>query len=264
MTYILNKTNGSVVATVRDGSVDQTTDLTFVGKNYAGYGEIVNENLLKLLENFSGRTQPSKAISGQLWYDSANQKLKFHDGTRFKTLSTTETSATQPKDLKLGDFWFNSSEEAVYVKTGAGFTLVGPSSGGAAFSLSTVLDSSLTKRYVVKLSINGNVVSIVSNDEFTLSSTDPLYGPSSFTLIKAGINLNSTNAATGNSADGGYYFWGSAANAVLFDDHPVSDFVLKSDDFTTVNITTGGASIPGTITGDWSLTTGSKLQATYA
>jgi len=264
MTYILNKTNGSIVATVRDGSIDQSTDLIFVGKNYAGYGEIVNENLLKLLENFSSKTSPARAISGQLWYDSANRKLKIYDGTRFKTFSTTETSTTQPKDLKPGDFWFNNAEEAVYVKTSTGFTLVGPSAGGAAFSLSTVLDSSLTKRYVIKMSINGNVVSLVSNEEFTLSSTDPLYGPSSFTLIKAGINLNSTNAATGNSADGGYYFWGSAANTVLFDDRPVSDFVLKSDAFTTNNITTGGAAIPGTVTGDWSLTAGSKFQATYS
>ena len=52
MPYIINKTNGQQLTIVQDASVDQTTDLTFVGRNYAGYGEIQNENVLKLLENF--------------------------------------------------------------------------------------------------------------------------------------------------------------------------------------------------------------------
>ena len=67
MPYILNKTNGSVLATVADGTINQSTDLTFVGKNYAGYGGFIDENFLHLLENFANKSQPPKAIVGQLW-----------------------------------------------------------------------------------------------------------------------------------------------------------------------------------------------------
>ena len=75
MAYILNKTNGTVLAKLEDGAINQSTDLIFVGKNYAGYGEIINEDLLKLLENFSNKTAPTKPITGQLWYNSASKQI---------------------------------------------------------------------------------------------------------------------------------------------------------------------------------------------
>jgi hypothetical protein len=55
MPYILTKTNGTILTTVQDASTDNSTSLTFVGRNYSGYGQIVNENFVKLLENFSKR-----------------------------------------------------------------------------------------------------------------------------------------------------------------------------------------------------------------
>ena len=75
MPYIINKSNGIVITTVQDASLDQTTDLTFVGKNYAGYGEVQNENFLKLLENFSNISAPEKPILGQLWYNTQDKSL---------------------------------------------------------------------------------------------------------------------------------------------------------------------------------------------
>jgi hypothetical protein len=90
MPYILNKTNGNVLTIVQDGDVDNTTSLLFVGKNFSGYGEIINENTLKLLENFSNSTPPSKPIQGQLWFD--NNRLNYrlnvcYDGKNFKGIS---------------------------------------------------------------------------------------------------------------------------------------------------------------------------------
>ena len=66
MAYTIDRYNGTTLTVVQDGTVDQTTDIKFVGKNYAGYGEIQNENFLNLLENFSGANQPPRAISGQV------------------------------------------------------------------------------------------------------------------------------------------------------------------------------------------------------
>ena len=80
MAYTIDRYSGVTLVVVEDGTVDQTTDIKLVGKNYAGYGEIQNENFLHLLENFSGAAQPPNAISGQIWFDATSSKLKFYDG----------------------------------------------------------------------------------------------------------------------------------------------------------------------------------------
>ena len=77
MAYQINKTDGTIVATVADGQIDQlSTDLTLIGKNYSGFGEYFNENLVKMLENFASTTRPTHPIRGQIWYDTADLKLK--------------------------------------------------------------------------------------------------------------------------------------------------------------------------------------------
>ena len=86
MPYSLIKTNGIQLTIVQDGTIDTTTDLVFVGKNYTGYGSPVNENFLKLLENFANGTAPRKPLLGQTWYDTSNKKLKLFDGRKFKSI----------------------------------------------------------------------------------------------------------------------------------------------------------------------------------
>jgi hypothetical protein len=273
MSYILKSTNGTIITTVNDGSIDQTTDLVFVGRNYAGYGQYIDENLLKLLENFSNTSPPSKAISGQLWYDALNKKLKLFSGSRFKSVSFSEVSKAAPTDLTSGDFWYNTSENALYVKNStSGFTLIGPAANSGlnllpTTSLTTVKDSFNNSYYVVKHMVNGNVVALSSNDRFTLASTEPLYGPTSFTAIKRGITIRGADASTGVSSNNAFYFWGTAADALRFQGHVPGDFILKNEFGTSISVTslsTGGVFIPGTVTGQWTLTAGSTLQATYA
>ncbi len=92
MAYQVDKFNGTFLTSVEDGTIDNTTDIRFVGKNYAGYGEVQNENFLHMLENFANTTPPPRVITGQVWYDSENNKLKFYDGTKFKTAVGAEVS----------------------------------------------------------------------------------------------------------------------------------------------------------------------------
>ena len=66
MAYTVNKTDGTILATVADGTINTTTDLTLIGKNYAGYGEFFNENLIKLLENFSNSSAPASESSSYI------------------------------------------------------------------------------------------------------------------------------------------------------------------------------------------------------
>ena len=157
MAYVINLTNGSQLATVEDGTIDQSTSLKLVGKNYAGYGEIQNENFVHLLENFSSANQPASPLTGQIWFDSSGSKLKFYDGTKFRSTGGAEVSGTQPVGLTTGDFWWDSGNNQLYAQNAAGgFVLIGPQSIGATVSAMVtgqVRDSSQNNRTIIKIRI---------------------------------------------------------------------------------------------------------------
>ena len=76
MAYKINNTFGTLLVTLADGTIDTaTTDLTLIGKGYAGFGEKLNENLVKLLENFNNTSAPANKITGQMWYDQTNKQI---------------------------------------------------------------------------------------------------------------------------------------------------------------------------------------------
>lgn len=131
MAYTIDTYSNSRSWKIEDGTIDQTTDLKLVGKNYAGYGEIQNENFVFLLENFAGQAEPPRKITGQLWFDSGNSKLKFYDGTKWRTTGGAEVSSTIPTGLKEGDFWWDTSNEQLYTYNGGDFVLIGPQSAGS-------------------------------------------------------------------------------------------------------------------------------------
>jgi len=204
MAYTINKTNGSILATVADGTIDTTTDLTLVGKNYSGYGEILNENYVKLLENFANSTQPTNPIAGQIWWDTSGNLLKVYNGTTFKTVSSSTASASAPTSNVTGDLWWDTSNNQLKVYNGSSFTLIGPSftagTGESGAVVDTVTDNLGTDHVVVKDFVSDVIVGIVSKDaEFT-----PQVAISGFATIKQGYNLNSTLASAkfhGTSSD---------------------------------------------------------------
>lgn len=82
MAYIINKTDGSTLAIVNDFSVDNTSSpLTLIGKGNKDWGENINENFVKLLENFANNTPPLNPLNGQLWYDTSSNTLKIYNST---------------------------------------------------------------------------------------------------------------------------------------------------------------------------------------
>jgi hypothetical protein len=219
MPYILNKTNGNVLTVVQDGDVDNTTSLLFVGKNFSGYGEIINENTLKLLENFSSSTPPSKPIQGQLWFD--NNRLNYrlnvcYDGKNFKGISNIFVQSNDPSALASnGDLWWDTIRGQLKIYDGASQILIGPPiSKTSDASIEFVRDNDGTSDIsLIENRIGINAVSIVSNSEFNVLSTSPLYR--AFPHIAKGITLAGADPITGISEQNGYYFWGSAAHALL-------------------------------------------------
>ena len=126
MAYQVNKFNGIQLTSVSDGTIDTSTDLTFIGKNYAGYGEVQNENFLHLLESFANATQPPKPIVGQLWYDISTKRIKIYDDEKFKVVGGAEYGSAEPMNPGLGDLWFNSQTQQLYAWNGTAYRLVGP------------------------------------------------------------------------------------------------------------------------------------------
>ena len=232
MPYTINKYNGAVVATVADGTIDSTTDLKIIGKNYAGYGEVQNENFLFLLENFANTTQPPKPLPGQLWFDTGNSKLKFYDGAKFRTTGGAELGTSAPTGLTQGDFWWDSINKQLYTWDGATYVLVGPQ--GVAGSQTTqmrsrsVRDTLSATHAIIESIVDGDTIFVVSADsEFTLDpTTSSING---FTKIQQGITLAYTNdnARPGQTVNGNHRFWGTATDSDRLGGSLASDFVKK-------------------------------------
>lgn len=247
MAYIINKTNGSKLVTIEDGSINVSAcDLTLVGKNYAGYGESIASNFVKLLENFSSPKQPLKPLTGQLWYDSANKKVKFYNGAEFKSIPSLQASADYPTDQLKGDLHYNETEGKLYYYDGSKHILIGPQLSGKAatntVSPGLLLGDDDLQRYVLTNQIQNfydetevSKVAITSDESFAPASED--YSVR-FPVIKQGITLSNADPSTGISASSptsGYIFWGTAADSLRLEGRLASEYVrYENPNFTSL------------------------------
>ena len=259
MSYVLYKSNGQRLVTVVDGSIDKaTTDLTFVGKNYAGYGEILNQNLAKLLENFADNNEPVKPMVGQLWYDTVDKKIKMYDGTRFKALQNIDSGTSRPSDNTKGDFWYDETTKKLKFYDGSKFVTIGPADDPEYNSVKivavTVVDEYGLEKNALRAEIddgtgNINVPMVIARDSFAVNSYDTLNAVDSFGNLQRGITLPQTNASTGDSTSGGYYFWGTAGTALglvekvgtTYNWHNATEYLRKVDFDAAIN---DGVDIP--------------------
>jgi hypothetical protein len=232
MPYQIDRFNGTTISTVPDQTVDSTScDLKLIGKNYAGYGEVQNENFLHLLENFRSLTSPRRPIIGQLWFDETANKIKYRDATSsWRSLTVTEVGPTTPTSLTTrdqGNFWFDTDKKQVSVFDGTDMIVVGPEQapgfGVTRLISDTVRDNGNTEYAISKLVIDDIVVATISNDTFTIGDITVITG---FTEIKKGITLVNTGATGVTSSD--HRFWGTSGNSLKLAGYSISDFVLRS------------------------------------
>ena len=196
MSYTFNKTDGTIVATVADGQIDQSsTSITLIGKNFSGFGEYLNENLVKMLENFASvGTEPTTPLTGQLWYDAEENRVKVYSGTEWKAVGTSALATSRPLDISTGDFWFNTTDNQLFFYDGSRDYLIAPdysvSQGQTGFKVETIEDSARRNRTVATLYIAGGAYCFYSAAEFTPRFPIPNF---SGTVIKIGFNpINDT------------------------------------------------------------------------
>jgi hypothetical protein len=218
MSYKVDRFNGTFLVNVSDGSIDTTTDLRFIGKNYAGYGEIQNENFLHLMENFANTSPPPKAQIGQIWYDSTAtvKKLKFWDGSQWKVASGAVPQSTPPAGLTAGEFWFNTVTGQVSVWSGSEFVLIGPENTSDIESTTvipdTVNDENNVNHLILRVNILGNTVMVFSNTEFVIKPNTYQWAQGNrFTRIKKGSTLAFTDNSGITTND--FNLWGTASVA---------------------------------------------------
>ena len=227
MAYIVNKTNGVIVATVQDAALDNSTSLTFIGRNYAGYGEIQNENFVKLLENFANTAAPSNPLEGQLWFDTLNHNVNIYNGTEWKPLAVSSVTqdSSRPTNPKLGDLWYDAASRQLYAYNGSFFGLIGPASGadllaGWRGSYEYSLEAADNVPVYNAKAVVGTddiVIAVVSDRTYTIqtspgSESYPMAGQTQ--KIYKGITLAGADPITGSSISAGNYFWGTAAEAL--------------------------------------------------
>jgi hypothetical protein len=174
MSYIINKTDGSVLTEIVDGTIDQTaTDITLVGKNSSSYGELVNENFIHILENFANTSSPNHPIIGQLWYDTSEGRLKVYDGNGFKVSGGTIVSGVTPSMVQ-GDLWIDSNRQQLYFNDGLATILAGPiytrSQGISGLQAVDVLDTNTIEHTIVLVYVARVLIGIFSKDAFTPAS----------------------------------------------------------------------------------------------
>ena len=189
MSYTITLTDGAVFATIADGTINTSSSMTLVGKNYAGYGQFINDDIIRLLESGSNTTPPGAPLTGQLWFDSSAGLLKIYNGTVFKTISAATASSTAPSSNSTGDLWFDTVNQQLNVWTGSAWLLVGPQftagQGITGAIPATIVDNGSVSHYCIELYCGNNIVGIVSQD----ATFTPQNAISGFTTIRPGITL---------------------------------------------------------------------------
>ena len=238
MAYTINLTNGTVLTTIADGTVnDSSTSLTLIGKNYSGYGTYLNDNLVHLLENASNDNAPTTPLTGQLWWDTAGN-LKVYTGSAFKPLAAITSSTSQPSGPVTGNQWWDTTNQQFNVYNGSGWTLIGPAftsnTGTSGTIVGTILDNASTSHVAVNVYVSNTLISIISKD----STYTPATAITGFSTIKAGFNLISTSAVAGVAYHGTASDASSLGN-VAAANYARTDIAETFDSTVTINNNSG-------------------------
>lgn len=221
MPYIINKADGTPLTTLEDGTLDNSTSLGLIGRNYTGYGETQNENFLFLLENFANANPPARPLEGQTWFNKLTKTMFSYNGTAWSPVGAAYTGNVPPAEND-GQLWYKASTDQLYVYFNAKWNLIGPEAlegfAETKWRTSILRDVDDVDRPVSELVLDGVVIAISTLVDFTIKPTNPRTG---FFNLKAGINLRSDKnyigSLTGNAATASRLETARTINGTPFD-----------------------------------------------
>ena len=206
MSYIINRFNGTELVVLGDGTIDTSTSIGLVGRNYVGYGETQNENFVFLLENFANTAPPSRPITGQIWFNTTDGTAYAYDGAQWNPIGSATVSLTAPTNTNAGALWLKTPINQLFVNTGTEWRLIGPEAAEGFASTKarsvTINDVNSVAQPVIILETNGVPLAICTSAAFTINSGNSITGFEN--TLQVGINLSITakinGSVTGNAA----------------------------------------------------------------
>lgn len=229
MAYTINLTDGSIFATIADGTINTSSSMTLVGKNYAGYGEFLDENFIHLLENSSNTTAPGAPLTGQIWWDSGSGILNVYNGSTWKRIGGATASASAPSGAtsEVGDLWYDTTNAQLKVYTGTAWLLVGPAftagTGTTGAIVDTIVDNTAVSHVVIKFFVEDSVVAIMSKD----AAFTPQSSITGFTTVRPGMTM--ATSVGGQTP----LFQGTATDSQLLDGIDSTGFLSSTSNDTT-------------------------------
>jgi hypothetical protein len=258
MAYIINKFSGEQLIVLEDGTIDTSTSLGLVGRNYVGYGETQNENFVFLLENFANNDPPQRPLAGQIWFDTDTKLANIYDGANWNPIGV-KISETEPVDPNAGSLWLDTTSDQLKIYNGTEWGIVGPEAA-SGFGITrarskVVFDPAGAPHAVILFEIDDVVIAITTGEAFTLRNNEIIPGFAA-TLIR-GINLAVGTAIEGNLI-GNASSAGRLSNARLINGVPfdgLSDITFKAS--TTNKLARGtyilGSDFDGSAPTTWSV-----------
>lgn len=278
MAYTIVKSDGTVLTTIADGTINTTsTSLALPGRNYAGYGQSQDTNFVHVLENFADNSPPSNPLRGQLWYNTNNSTLYVcptdGEANALAWLALTATASggntTFGGVTVTGNISANNmtvTNEISANALSAGYLTISANANIADANIvtanigtlqttvittgATSTPGTLTGTWTVNGSASGNALVLNGNLYISNSSGSNIYG----------IKTDKYMYANGDTIS----FAGTYSNSNVAAYLPTYNGNILTVRTTATTLTTGANTTPGTLTGNWTLSTGSRLQATYA
>jgi hypothetical protein len=257
MAYIINKFSGEQLVVLDDGTLDTSTSLGLLGRNYTGYGEVQNENFLFLLENFANDNPPSRPLTGQAWYNTIIGSLNVYNGTAWAPVGSATTSNTEPPGFD-GAFWYKDTTDQLFIFDSGFWKLIGPQAidgyGTTQVRSRKLVATSSAEYPVVEILVDGTTFAICADTAFTIDDSNLITG---FTTLQPGTNFSANRPAIGsligNASSASRLEPGRRINGIFFDGQ--TDITIGSN--TTNTLTRGsyltGANFNGSAATTWSV-----------
>ena len=282
MAYTILKSDGTVLTTIADGTINTTsTSVGLPGRNFAGYGQSIDTNFVHIIENFKNTTPPTNPLAGQIWYDSSASTLKVcptdGESNAAAWLSLTSTSSGGNTTFGAVNITgnatannFTATNEVGANAFTAGYLTISANASIANLTATTAtVTGALTTTEITTGSAvtNGTLTGIwtVTGNTGTNASAIVLDTGGIAISNSAGANLYGIRTDKYMYANGDpISFAGTYSNANVTAFLPTYNGNILTGTTQAANLTTGANTTAGSITGNWTLTTGSRLTATYA